>query len=115
MAAVPSGDSLISNLPTAAALNSTEFIPMDQTINTVNGPTTTTVKISSPTLASQLFNIVLPNQTSGPALLYSPDTNVAPVFETLNFVMTTWFNALPTSLPATSGVLWNNGGTLAQS
>ncbi|AMU17551.1 hypothetical protein C2U71_11125 [Burkholderia ubonensis] len=29
--------------------------------------------------------------------------------------MLAWFNSLPTSLPATSGVLWNNGGTLAQS
>ncbi|MDN8066199.1 hypothetical protein [Burkholderia vietnamiensis] len=29
--------------------------------------------------------------------------------------MLTWFNSLPTTLPATSGVLWNNGGTLAQS
>jgi hypothetical protein len=29
--------------------------------------------------------------------------------------MLTWFNSLPTSLPATAGVLWNNGGTLAQS
>jgi hypothetical protein len=29
--------------------------------------------------------------------------------------MLAWFNTLPTSLPATSGVLWNNGGTLAQS
>lgn len=29
--------------------------------------------------------------------------------------MLAWFNSLPTSLPATSGVLWNNGGTLALS
>lgn len=29
--------------------------------------------------------------------------------------MTSWFQALPTTLPATSGVLWNNGGTLALS
>jgi hypothetical protein len=29
--------------------------------------------------------------------------------------MLAWFNALPTSLPAQAGVLWNNGGTLAQS
>jgi len=59
----PSGDSLISNLPTAAALNSTEYLPMDQTINGVNGPTTTTVKISSTTLASQILstnNIITP-------------------------------------------------------
>jgi hypothetical protein len=30
-------------------------------------------------------------------------------------IMLAWFNSLPTSLPATAGVLWNNGGTLAQS
>ncbi|MBY4768925.1 hypothetical protein [Burkholderia ambifaria] len=29
--------------------------------------------------------------------------------------MLAWFNSLPTTLPASSGVLWNNGGTLAQS
>lgn len=29
--------------------------------------------------------------------------------------MTLWFKSLPTTLPATSGVLWNNGGTLALS
>ena len=29
--------------------------------------------------------------------------------------MLTWFNSLPTTLPATSGVLWNNGGVLSQS
>lgn len=29
--------------------------------------------------------------------------------------MLAWFNSLPTSLPAQAGVLWNNGGTLAQS
>ncbi|PRX32250.1 hypothetical protein B0G75_104271 [Paraburkholderia sp. BL18I3N2] len=29
--------------------------------------------------------------------------------------MLAWFNSLPTALPATAGVLWNNGGTLAQS
>ena len=26
-----------------------------------------------------------------------------------------YFNALPTTLPGTAGVIWNNGGTLAQS
>lgn len=26
-----------------------------------------------------------------------------------------YFNALPTALPGTAGVIWNNGGTLAQS
>jgi hypothetical protein len=29
--------------------------------------------------------------------------------------MTTFFNALPTILPVTSGVLWNNGGILSKS
>lgn len=29
--------------------------------------------------------------------------------------MLAWFNSLPTTLPAQPGVLWNNGGTLAQS
>ena len=29
--------------------------------------------------------------------------------------MLAWFLSLPTALPATSGVLWNNGGTLSLS
>jgi len=29
--------------------------------------------------------------------------------------MLVWFNSLPTTLPGTAGVLWNNNGTLAQS
>lgn len=32
-----------------------------------------------------------------------------------NAAMLAWFNSLPTTLPAQPGVLWNNGGTLAQS
>ena len=30
-------------------------------------------------------------------------------------LMLTWFNGLPTTLPAAAGVLWNNGGSVAQS
>lgn len=30
-------------------------------------------------------------------------------------IMLAWFNSLQTTLPAEAGVLWNNGGTLAQS
>ena len=29
--------------------------------------------------------------------------------------MLAWFNSLPTTLPGSPGVLWNNGGTLSQS
>lgn len=35
-----------------------------------------------------------------------------PVFSA---AMLAWFNSLPTTLPAMAGVLWNDGGTLAQS
>ncbi|MGK8202900.1 hypothetical protein ACRS8P_29240 [Burkholderia cenocepacia] len=37
-------------------------------------------------------------------------TGSGPVFTAL---MTAWFQSLPTTLPATSGVLWNNGGILS--
>ncbi|PRF97453.1 hypothetical protein C6Q14_28340 [Burkholderia ambifaria] len=40
------------------------------------------------------------------------DNGASPQFAA---AMLAWFNSLPTTLPATSGVLWNNGGTLAQS
>ena len=39
----------------------------------------------------------------------------APSYQTFAALMLTWFNSLPTSLPGSAGVLWNNGGTLAQS
>ncbi|WP_155774359.1 hypothetical protein [Burkholderia pseudomultivorans] len=39
-------------------------------------------------------------------------TGSGPIF---NAIMLAWFLSLPTTLPATSGVLWNNGGTLALS
>lgn len=29
--------------------------------------------------------------------------------------MLTWFNSLPTEMPAEAGKLWNNGGVLSQS
>lgn len=47
-------------------------------------------------LAGAISNISLSPAVLGPAILV-------------------WFNTLPTVLPATPGVLWNNGGTLAQS
>jgi len=34
---------------------------------------------------------------------------------TFGALMLAWFNSLPTVRPGTSGILWNNGGTLAQS
>lgn len=39
----------------------------------------------------------------------------APSYQAIGTLITTWFNGLPTSLPGSAGVLWNNGGTLAQS
>lgn len=39
-------------------------------------------------------------------------TGNGPIFTA---IMLAWFNSLPTTLPATTGVLWNNGGTLALS
>lgn len=32
-----------------------------------------------------------------------------------NALMLAWFNSLPTALPGSTGVLWNNGGTLSKS
>jgi hypothetical protein len=34
---------------------------------------------------------------------------------TFGTLMLAWFNTLPTTLPGSTGVLWNNGGTLAKS
>ncbi len=76
----------IPNLPVAIALNGTEQIESVQSGVSVR---LTTAQISSYT------NIILTNNFS--------------------VLMLSWFNALPTTLPGSPGVLWNNGGTLAQS
>lgn len=34
---------------------------------------------------------------------------------TFGALMLAWFNSLPTTLPGSAGVLWNNGGTLSKS
>lgn len=56
---------------------------------------------------------------AGPAavntVLASNGVTADPSFQTFASLMLTWFNSLPTSLPGSSGILWNNGGTLAQS
>lgn len=52
----------------------------------------------------------LANQTT--AALNALATGSGPQFSA---AMLAWFLSLPTALPATSGVLWNNGGTLALS
>ena len=76
----------IPNLPVAIALNGTEQIESVQSGVSVR---LTTAQIASYT------NIILTNNFS--------------------VLMLSWFNALPTTLPGSPGVLWNNGGTLAQS
>ena len=76
----------IPNLPVAIALNGTEQIESVQSGVSVR---LTTSQIASYT------NIILTNNFSA--------------------LMLSWFNALPTTLPGSPGVLWNNGGTLAQS
>jgi hypothetical protein len=83
----PTGDSTITNLPVAATLNGSELVAVDQTVNQI----VTTVKIPVSAIVTQL-----PPTAFGAAML-------------------AWFLTLPTTLPAQSGVLWNNGGSLALS
>lgn len=56
----------------------------------------------------------LPGGASGSVLAGTGASN-PPSYQTWASQMLTWFNSLPTTLPGTAGVLWNNGGTLAQS
>lgn len=44
------------------------------------------------------------------ALSWSGATNAQ-----ITAAITAWFKSLPTTLPGSAGVLWNNGGTLALS
>lgn len=48
-------------------------------------------------------------------VLTSNGVTADPSFQSFASLMLTWFNSLPTTLPGSSGILWNNGGTLAQS
>lgn len=41
------------------------------------------------------------------------NTGAAPTWQTLLTIMTALANSLPTTLPGTSGVLWNNGGVIS--
>lgn len=54
--------------------------------------------------------ISLANQLN--VVLNEIGTGTSPQFAA---AMLAWFDSLPTTLPATAGVLWNNGGTLSQS
>jgi hypothetical protein len=83
----PTGDSTITNLPVAATLNGSELVAVDQTVNQI----VTTVKIPVSEIVTQL-----PPSAFGVAML-------------------AWFLTLPTTLPAHSGILWNNGGSLSLS
>ena len=65
-------------------------------------------------LGSSLIPIAnMPQGAAGSVL--TGNGAAAPSYQTFASNMTAWFNALPTTFPATAGVLWNNGGTLAQS
>lgn len=59
-------------------------------------------------IAAAFFNLV--NQLN--VVLNEIGGGTTPQFAA---AMLAWFNSLPTTLPATAGQLWNNGGTLAQS
>lgn len=41
------------------------------------------------------------------------NTNADPTFQSFAALMMTYLSSLPTSLPGTSGVLWNNNGVLS--
>lgn len=71
--------------------------------NSTTGAFTVTVKTSAGTgvAVAQGFS----------SNLWSDGTNV---YQQMTDYIT-WFNSLPTSLPASAGVLWNNGGILSKS
>jgi hypothetical protein len=54
--------------------------------------------------------------TAGPTnYVLAGNTGAAPSFQSLSTLLTTIFNALPTTLPGSAGVLWNNGGVISLS
>jgi hypothetical protein len=78
-----------------------------------------------PTLPIAATDKIVGYQLVGPALLPTlaqytfAQVSVAVLSNTtpaaFGIAMLAWFNSLPTVLPVQAGVLWNNGGTLAQS
>lgn len=60
-------------------------------------------------------NVAFAGPAAANTVLASNGLTSDPSFQTFASLMLTWFNSLPTTLPGSSGILWNNGGTLAQS
>ena len=93
--------------------------------NNTTGSFTTTVKLSNGAGGSTGVGVVLPQGTanSSSVLLYTDGvTDVWPEVTLQGLGATSfasaflaYFNALPKTLPGSAGVIWNNGGTLAQS
>lgn len=124
VAVTGSGGSVLATSPTISGL-------------TVTGSLTATGLVTTADLATQAANTVLANvtgSTASPTAFAMPTCNTAS--SALNWTpatgftcnasvtqtaaafaasMLTFFNALPTSLPGSAGVLWNDGGILAKS
>jgi hypothetical protein len=133
------GTGVAASLTTAVTGSGGSVLATSPTIAgpTVTGSLTATGLVTTADLATQAANTVLANASGSTA---SPTAFVMPACNTtssaLNWTagtgftcnasvvqsassfsssMTTFFNALPTTLPASSGVLWNNGGILSKS
>jgi hypothetical protein len=91
-----------------AALNSSGYLPVSQggtgqssaltQYGVIYGSSTTAMATTS----AGATNYVLAGNTGG-----------APTFQSFLTLLTTIANALPTSLPGSAGVLWNNGGVIS--
>ncbi|MDE2342908.1 MAG: hypothetical protein KGL63_05865 [Betaproteobacteria bacterium] len=93
---------------------------------TLGGNLTTSGAFATTITTTGTTNVTLPTSgtllnTSTAASTYAPIANPTftgtvtiptPSMSTLN---TAWFNSLPTTLPSSAGVLWNDGGMLARS
>ncbi|WP_309601184.1 hypothetical protein [Burkholderia multivorans] len=96
---IPTGASIAGYLTTASAASTYAPLASPTFTGTPSAPTATTG-----TNTTQLATTAFVNSSIS-----------AISTSTFGTLYASWFNSLPTTLPATSGVFWNNGGVLSKS
>lgn len=100
-----------AGLPTFRPLVSTDL----PTIQPAQGGTGQTSLTAHAVLVGEGTSAVAMIGPGATNTILAGNTGADPSFQTFAGLMLTWFNSLPKTLPGSSGILWNNGGTLAQS
>ena len=129
MASVP-----IPNLPALVSLNGSEEIPAVQggtayrittaqivtlasggggILPVANGGTGDSFLVPHSVLIGNGTAAVTQSAVGATGTVLAGNTGSDPTFQTIANLMAAYFAALPTSLPGTSGVVWNDGGVVS--